>query len=292
MNMVRFIDAETRVVVQGITGRQGRFHTRLMLEYGTKIVAGVTPGKGGDSVEGVPVYDTIAEALDRHKIDASIIFVPAPYAPDAVYEALDASLDPIVVITEGIPIRDTMEFVARARRSDITIIGPNTPGVIKVGECKLGIMPARVFTRGRVGIISRSGTLTYEIADHISRIGLGESTCVGLGGDPITGLDFIDALRWFEEDPQTDAVVLIGEIGGDAEERAAEFIAEGGFTKPAVAYIAGRTAIPGKRMGHAGAIIQGERGTARSKIEALESVEVPVAEKPSDVAKLLKRLLS
>ena len=263
-----------------------------MLEYGTKIVAGVTPGKGGDSVEGVPVYDTIAEALDRHRIDASIIFVPAPYAPDAVYEALDAGLDPIVVITEGIPIRDTMEFVARARKSDITIIGPNTPGVIKVGECKLGIMPARVFTRGKVGIISRSGTLTYEIADHISRIGLGESTCVGLGGDPITGLDFIDALRWFEEDPQTDAVVLIGEIGGDAEERAAEFIAGGGFTKPADAYIAGRTAIPGKRMGHAGAIIQGERGTARSKIEALESAEVPVAEKPSDVASLLKRLLS
>ncbi|RLI08325.1 succinate--CoA ligase subunit alpha [Candidatus Bathyarchaeota archaeon] len=290
--MVRFVDAETRVVVQGITGRQGRFHTKLMLEYGTKIVAGVTPGKGGESVEGVPVYDTIAEALDRHRIDASIIFVPAPYAPDAVYEALDAGLDPIVVITEGIPIRDTMEFVARARRSDITIIGPNTPGVIKVGECKLGIMPARVFTRGKVGIISRSGTLTYEIADHISRIGLGESTCVGLGGDPITGLDFIDALRWFEEDPQTNAVVLIGEIGGDAEERAAEFIAEGGFTKPAVAYIAGRTAIPGKRMGHAGAIIQGERGTARSKIEALESAEVPVAEKPSDVARLLRRLLS
>jgi len=290
--MVRFVDAETRVVVQGITGKQGRFHTKLMLEYGTKIVAGVTPGKGGDSVEGVPVYDTVAEALDRHRIDASIIFVPAPYAPDAVYEALDAGLDPIVVITEGIPIRDTMEFVARARKSDITIIGPNTPGVIKVGECKLGIMPARVFTRGKVGIISRSGTLTYEIADHISRIGLGESTCVGLGGDPITGLDFIDALRWFEEDPQTDAVVLIGEIGGDAEERAAEFIAGGGFTKPAVAYIAGRTAIPGKRMGHAGAIIQGERGTARSKIEALESAEVPVAEKPSDVARILKRLLS
>jgi len=290
--MVRFVDAETRVVVQGITGRQGRFHTRLILEYGTKIVAGVTPGKGGESVEGVPVYDTIAEALDRHRIDASIIFVPAPYAPDAVYEALDAGLDPIVVITEGIPIRDAMEFIARARRSDITIIGPNTPGVIKVGECKLGIMPARVFTRGRVGIISRSGTLTYEIADHISRIDLGESTCVGLGGDPITGLDFIDALKWFEDDPQTEAVVLIGEIGGDAEERAAEFIADGGFTKPAVAYIAGRTAIPGKRMGHAGAIIQGERGTARSKIEALEAADVSVAERPSDVARILKKLLS
>ncbi|RJS87394.1 succinate--CoA ligase subunit alpha [Candidatus Bathyarchaeota archaeon] len=290
--MVRFVDGETRVLVQGITGRQGRFHTKLMLEYGTRIVAGVTPGKGGESVEGVPVYDTVAEAMDRHRIDASIIFVPAPYAPDAVYEALDAGLDPIVVITEGIAVRDTMMFVAKARRSGVTIIGPNTPGVIKVGECKLGIMPASVFKRGRVGVISRSGTLTYEIADHISSIGLGESTCVGLGGDPITGLDFIDVLKWFEDDPETEAVVLIGEIGGDAEERAAEFIAEGGFTKPAVAYIAGRTAIPGKRMGHAGAIIQGERGTAKSKIEALEAAGVPVAEKPRDVAKLLKELLS
>jgi len=291
MRMVRFVDAETRAVVQGITGRQGRFHTRLMLEYGTKIVAGVTPGKGGETVEGVPVYDTVAEALDRHQVDASIIFVPAPYAPDAVYEALDAELNPIVVITEGIPLRDEMEMVARAMRRGITIVGPNTPGVIKVGECKLGIMPARVFTRGRVGVISRSGTLTYEIADHISRIGLGESTCVGLGGDPITGLDFIDALRWFEEDPETEAVVLIGEIGGDAEERAADFIAEGGFTKPAVAYIAGRTAKPGKRMGHAGAIIQGSRGTAQSKMEALEAAGVSVAERPSDVARLLKALL-
>ena len=290
--MVRFVDGETRVLVQGITGRQGRFHTKLMLEYGTRIVAGVTPGKGGESVEGVPVYDTVAEAMDRHRIDASIIFVPAPYAPDAVYEALDAGLDPIVVITEGIAVRDTMMFVAKARRSGVTIIGPNTPGVIKVGECKLGIMPASVFKRGRVGVISRSGTLTYEIADHISSIGLGESTCVGLGGDPITGLDFIDVLKWFEDDPETEAVVLIGEIGGDAEERAADFIAEGGFTKPAVAYIAGRTAIPGKRMGHAGAIIQGERGTAKSKIEALEAAGVPVAEKPRDVAKLLKELLS
>jgi len=290
--MVRFVDGETRVLVQGITGRQGRFHTKLMLEYGTRIVAGVTPGKGGESVEGVPVYDTVAEAMDRHRIDASIIFVPAPYAPDAVYEALDAGLDPIVVITEGIAVRDTMMFVAKARRSGVTIIGPNTPGVIKVGECKLGIMPASVFKRGRVGVISRSGTLTYEIADHISSIGLGESTCVGLGGDPITGLDFIDVLKWFEDDPETEAVALIGEIGGDAEERAADFIAEGGFTKPAVAYIAGRTAIPGKRMGHAGAIIQGERGTAKSKIEALEAAGVPVAEKPRDVAKLLKELLS
>lgn len=289
--MVRFVDAETRVLVQGITGRQGRFHTRLMLDYGTRVVAGVTPGKGGESLEGVPVYDTVAEALDRHRVDASIIFVPAPYAPDAVYEAIDAGLDPIVVITEGIPIRDAIEMVARATSKGVTIIGPNTPGVIKVEECKLGIMPVRVFTRGRVGVISRSGTLTYEIADHISRIGLGESTCVGLGGDPITGIDFIDALRWFEEDLETEAVAIIGEIGGEAEERAAEFITEGGLTKPAVAYIAGRTAIPGKRMGHAGAIIQGTRGSAQSKIEALEAADVPVAERPSDVARHLYRLL-
>lgn len=288
---MRFVNSQTRVLVHGITGRQGRFHTRLMLDYGTRVVAGVTPGKGGESVEGIPVYDTVAEAMDRHRIDSSIIFVPALYAPDAVYEAIEACLDPIVVITEGIPIRDTMEMVAWASRRGVTVIGPNTPGVIKVGECKLGIMPARVFERGRVSIISRSGTLTYEIADHISHIGLGESTCVGLGGDPITGIDFVDALRWFEEDPETEAVALIGEIGGEAEERAAEFIAEGGFTKPAVAYIAGRTAIPGKRMGHAGAIIQGSRGTARSKIEALESADVPVAERPSDVARLLKKLL-
>ena len=291
MNMVRFVKKGTRVLVQGITGTQGRFHTRLMLDYGTDIVAGVTPGRGGEEVEGVPVYDTVAEAQQEHSVDASIIFVPAPFALDAALEAVEAGLDPVVVITEGIPVRDSIELVARARQRGVTIVGPNTPGVIKAGECKLGIMPAQVFRRGPVGVISRSGTLFYEIAAHISRSGLGESTCVGLGGDPVVGLDFIDVLKWFEEDPETEAVALIGEIGGDAEERAAEFIAQGGFTKPVAAYIAGRAAIPGKRMGHAGAIIQGASGTAQSKMEALRAAGVAVGERPGDVAKALLKLL-
>ena len=290
--MARFVEKGTRVLVQGITGTQGRFHTKLMLDYGTEVVAGVTPGRGGGEVEGVPVYDTVVEAQQEHRVDASIIFVPAPFALDAVLEAVEARLDPVVVITEGIPVRDSIELVARARRSGVTIVGPNTPGVIKADDCKVGIMPAQVFRRGSVGIASRSGTLFYEIAAHVTRIGLGESTCIGLGGDPIVGLDFIDVLRWFEEDPQTEAVALIGEIGGDAEERAADFIAGGGFTKPIAAYIAGRTAVPGKRMGHAGAIIQGASGTAESKMEALRAAGVAVGERPGDVAKALLKLLS
>lgn len=290
--MVKFVDCGTRVLVQGITGTQGRFHTRLMLEYGTEIVAGVTPGRGGGEVEGISVYDTIAEAQLEHPADASIIFVPAPYALDAALEAVEAEINPIVIITEGIPVRDTIEFLARAKQREITIIGPNTPGVAKAGECKVGIMPASVLQKGEVGIISRSGTLFYEVAAHIARRGLGESTCVGLGGDPVVGLDFVDVLRWFDEDPDTEAVALIGEIGGDAEEKAAEFIAGGGLTKPAAAYIAGRTAIPGKRMGHAGAIIQGTVGTAQSKMEALRKAGVAVGERPGDIAKALQRLLS
>jgi len=262
-----------------------------MLEYGTDIVAGVTPGRGGGEVEGIPVYDAIAEAQQEHPMDASIIFVPAPYALEAALEAIEAGLDLLVIITEGIPIRDSIEIVARARRRGTTIIGPNTPGVIKAGECKLGIMPARIFQSGAVGIVSRSGTLFYEVAAHITRTGLGESTCVGLGGDPLVGLDFIDVLRWFEQNDETEAVALIGEIGGDAEETAAEFIAGGGFNKPVAAYIAGRTAIPGKRMGHAGAIIQGAAGTAQSKMEALKKAGVAVSEQPGDVAKALLRLL-
>jgi len=276
--MAKLVDRNTRVVVQGITGSQGRFHTRLMLDYGTRIVAGVTPGRGSETVEGVPVYDTIVEAQSKHEIDASIIFVPAPFAMDAALEAIEATLDPIVIITEGIPVRDTIEIVARARQEGATIIGPNCPGAIKVDECKLGIMPVQVFRRGAVGVVSRSGTLFYEIASHMTRSGLGESTCVGIGGDPVVGLDFIDLLRWFQDDEGTRAVALIGEIGGDAEERAAEFIAEGGLTKPVAAYIAGRTAIPGKRMGHAGAIIQGNTGTAQSKIDALKGAGVAVGE--------------
>lgn len=289
--MVRFIDKDTRVVVQGITGDQGLFHTRLMLNYGTRIVAGVTPGRGGQEAEGVPVYDTIREAQETHGIDASIIFVPAAFALEAALEAIEAELDPVVVITEGVPVRDSIELVAKANLRGITVVGPNTPGVIKAGESKMGIMPAKVFKKGNVGIISRSGTLFYEIAAHITKAGLGQSTCVGLGGDPVVGLDYIDMLEWFQEDPETEAVALIGEIGGDAEERAAQFIKEGGFTKPVAAYIAGRAAIPGKRMGHAGAIIQGSTGTAKSKMDALKDAGVSVGELPGQVATALRDLL-
>jgi succinyl-CoA synthetase alpha subunit len=262
-----------------------------MLDYGTRIVAGVAPGRGDQEVEGVPVYDTIAEAMEVHTPDASIVFVPAPFALDASLEAVEAGLDPVVVITEGIPVRDSIELVARAGLRDTTIVGPNCPGLIRLGECKLGIMPAQVFRKGHVGIVSRSGTLFYEIAAHITRVGLGQSMCVGLGGDPIVGLDFVDVLKWFEEDDQTEAVALVGEIGGDAEERAAEFIAEGGFSKPVASYIAGRTAVPGKRMGHAGAIIEGSSGTAEGKMRALREAGVAVGELPGEVAKDLKEKL-
>ena len=289
--MTRFIDKDTRVIVQGITGGQGKFHTHLMKEYGTKIVAGVTPGRGGQEAEGLPVYDTIRMAQENHEVDASIIFVPAPFALDAAFEAIEAELDPVVVITEGVPVRDSIEIVARAKQMGTTIVGPNTPGVIKAGESKMGIMPAQVFRKGNVGIISRSGTLFYEIASQITKAGLGQSTCVGLGGDPVVGLDYIDMLKWFQDDPETEAVALIGEIGGDAEERAAQYIAEGGFTKPVAAFIAGRAAIPGKRMGHAGAIIQGSAGTADSKISALKKAGVSVGELPGQVAKALKEIL-
>ncbi|RLI04101.1 succinate--CoA ligase subunit alpha [Candidatus Bathyarchaeota archaeon] len=289
--MTKFINKDTRVVVQGITGSQGMFHTRLMKEYGTKIVAGVTPGRGGQESEGVPVYDTIHEAQDNHDIDTSIIFVPAPFSLDAALEAIEADLDPVVVITEGIPVADSIKLVASAKAKGITIVGPNTPGVIKAGESKMGIMPAQVFKKGNVGIISRSGTLFYEIASQITRVGLGQSTCVGLGGDPVVGLDYIDMLKWFQDDPETEAVALIGEIGGDAEERAAKYIKEGGFSKPVAAFIAGRAAVPGKRMGHAGAIIQGSTGTADSKINALRKAGVAVGELPGKVAEELLRLL-
>jgi len=289
--MVRLIDGGTRVVVQGLTGAQGQFHARLMKEYGTRVVAGSVPGRGGQVFEGIPVYDTVAEAQEEHEVDASIIFVPAPFALDAALEAMEADLDPVVVITEGIPVRDSIELVAKARLRGVTIVGPNTPGLIKAGECKMGIMPAQVFSRGGVGVVSRSGTLFYEIAAHITRVGLGQSTCVGLGGDPVVGLDYIDLLRWFQNDPLTKAVALIGEIGGDAEERAARFIMDGGFTKPVAAYIAGRAAVPGKRMGHAGAIIQGSSGTAESKISALKEAGAQVGDLPSQVAEALRRLL-
>ncbi len=285
--MAILVGSDTRAIVQGITGRQGSFHTKLMLDYGTRIVAGVTPGKGGQSVWGVPVYDTVREALAEHDASASIVFVPARFAKDAVMEAIEAGLELVVVITEHIPVRDTMEFLAHARREDVVVIGPNTPGIITPGECKLGVMPGHVFERGRVGMVSRSGTLTYEIAAQLTRAGLGQSTCLGIGGDPVVGLTFTEVLEMFEEDPETEAVVLIGEIGGNLEELAADYIRERGFPKPVVAFIAGRTAPPGKRMGHAGAIIMGRAGTAESKIKALEAAGVRVARTPKEVAALM-----
>jgi len=286
-----FVGKHTRAIIQGITGGQGSFHTRLMLDYGTRIVAGVTPTKGGTQVHGVPVYDTVEESLKKHEANASIIFVPAPFAADAAFEAIEAELKTIVIITEHIPVKDAIQVVARAKQAKATIIGPNTPGIIAPNECKLGIMPAHVFRRGVVGVASRSGTLTYEIATGLSVSGLGQSTCIGLGGDPIVGLSFVDVLKEFERDSQTKAVALIGEIGGNLEELAAEYIAKEGYSKPVEAFIAGRTAPPGKRMGHAGAIIMGRTGTAASKIEAFKRSGVDVAEKPRDVAKLLAERL-
>lgn len=288
-NLGIIIDKNTRAIVQGITGTQGSFHTKLMLEYGTKIVAGVTPGKGGTQIHGVPVYDTVEEAKEKHAANASIIFVPAPFAADATLEALENGIKTIVIITEHIPIKDAINIMTYAKQVNATIIGPNTPGIITLPECKLGIMPSHVFKQGSVGMVSRSGTLTYEIAASLTRKKLGQSTCIGLGGDPITGLNFIDALKMFEKDSYTKAVVLIGEIGGNLEELAAEYIAREKYPKPVVAYIAGRSAPPGKRMGHAGAIVMGQAGTAESKIEAFKNSGVKVAEKPSDVAELLTR---
>jgi len=283
------IDKEPKVVVQGITGREGTLHTASMLSYGTGIVAGVTPGKGGQQVQGVPVYNTVSEAVKGHGVDTSIAFVPAGLARGAVLEAIGAGIKTVVVITEGIPQKDSIEIIAQAGKKDVVVIGPNTPGLISPpNRVKVGIMPSHIFRPGIVGIGSRSGTLTYEIAWHISEAGLGQSTCIGIGGDAITGLDFINLLEAFRDDEPTRGVVLIGEIGGNAEELAAAYIGETDYPKPVVAYIAGRLAPPEKRMGHAGAIVMAGMGTARSKIDAFAAAGVPVAEKPSDIAKLLK----
>jgi len=282
-----FVNTHTRAIVQGITGTQGSFHTELMLGYGTQIVAGVTPGKGGTQVHNVPVYDTVEEALKEHKADASVIFVPAPFAAEAAFEAFEGGLKTLVIITEHIPVRDAVQVMARAKQQGAVVIGPNTPGIITPDECKLGIMPSHVFRQGIVGIASRSGTLTYEIAWGLSTKGLGQSACIGLGGDPVVGLSFVEVLKEFEGDSHTKAVVLIGEIGGNMEEQAAEFISTEGYAKPMVAFVAGRTAPSGRRMGHAGAIVMGKAGTAQSKIEAFKAAGVGVAEKPSDVAKML-----
>ncbi|TXT56496.1 MAG: succinyl-CoA synthetase, NAD(P)-binding, alpha subunit [Candidatus Thorarchaeota archaeon] len=285
------VDKDTRVIIQGITGSQGTFHTEAMLEYGTKIVAGMTPGKGGEEVHGIPVYDSVTQAKKDHDITASVIFVPAPFAGDAAMEAIDADLNPVVLITEHVPVKDEIRVIHAAKKKGITIIGPNTPGIITPGDKqKLGIMPGHVFSSGEVGLMSRSGTLTYEIAAGMTQAGIGISTAIGLGGDPCVGLTPAEGVRLFKDDKKTKALVLVGEIGGDAEERAAAYVKEN-YDRPVVAFIAGRTAPPGKRMGHAGAIISGSSGTAAAKIKAFNNADVPVAERPSDVAKLLKEVM-
>ena len=285
------IDKETKVIVQGITGREGQFHTQAMRAYGTKILAGTTPGKGGQEVDGIPVFDSVADAkVEFPALNASIIFVPARFAADAAAEALDAGLRVVTVITEHIPVHNEIRFIELARRQNSYIIGPNTPGIITPGQSKLGIMPAHVFKPGRVGLISRSGTLTYEVAASLTEAGFGQSTAIGLGGDPIVGMSFVDALKLFEEDKDTDATVLIGEIGGSAEEEAAAYIKEH-VSKPVVAYIAGRTAPKGKRMGHAGAIVSGKTGTADGKIQALKKAGVTVIARPIDVDETLQKIL-
>lgn len=282
------INKETRVVVQGITGYQGEFHTARMLEFGTQVVAGVTPGKGGMQVHGVPVFETVAEAVRSTGANAACVFVPARFAMDAALEAIEARLDPVAIITEGIPVHDVLPVVELARQRSVRVVGPNCPGVTSPGRSKIGIMPNDLFTPGPAGVISRSGTLTYEIVAALTRERIGQSTAVGLGGDPVVGMSFTDALRLFQDDPETEVVVLIGEIGGSAEEEAARFITAH-VTKPVVGYIAGRTAPPGKRMGHAGAVISGSEGTAAAKIEALQGAGVKVAALPGDVADLVRK---
>ena len=286
------INASTRAIVQGITGKQGSYQTKLMLDYGTKILAGVSPGKGGTTINGLPVFDTVKETIDSYSPNASIIFVPAKFAQDAVLEAVASKIKIIVAITEHIPIKDAINVMANAAQSHISIIGPNTPGIITPGECKLGIMPSNIFTPGSVGLVSRSGTLAYEVAASLRAKGLGESTCLGVGGDPVVGLNFIEALELFKYDAKTKAVILIGEIGGNMEELTAQYIAQVRYSKPVVAYVAGSFAPPGKRMGHAGAIIMGKQGTAQSKIDAFSSAGVKIAEKPSDIARFVSELLA
>ncbi len=283
------VNKDTRLVVQGITGREGEFHARQMVDYGTNVVAGVTPGKGGGWVAGIPVFDTVSEAVNATEANASIIYVPARFAPDAILEAADAGIEIVVCITEGIPVLDMIRVRAHLDCVETRLIGPNCPGIITPGEAKVGIMPGHIHMPGPVGLVSRSGTLTYEVVYALTEKGLGQSTAIGIGGDPIIGTDFIDVLTLFEEDPQTKQVVLIGEIGGTDEQRAAEFIARR-MSKPVTAFIAGQTAPPGKRMGHAGAIIEGGEGTAAEKVAAFEAVGVRVAEHPAEIAELVAQL--
>jgi succinyl-CoA synthetase alpha subunit len=288
--MAILVNKNTRVLVQGITGRDGSFHTKLMLEYGTNIVAGVTPGKGGSDYLGIPIFDTVKEAVKKTSPNTSIIFVPPQFAVDAIYEAADNGISLIVVITEGIPIHDMVKVKNYLDRKGVRLIGPNCPGIITPNECKVGIMPSHIFRRGKIGVVSRSGTLTYEIVNQLTINGFGQSTAIGIGGDPIIGSKFVDILKLFNEDNETEAVVLIGEIGGTDEQDAAEYIKKE-FKKPVVAFIAGRTAPPERRMGHAGAIIAGSEGTAEEKIRAFENAGVKVASLPEEVPKLLKELI-
>ena len=279
------IDTDTKLVISGLTGREGTFHGLRNRDYGTQVVAGVTPGKGGQDVEGIPVYDSIAESVSEQGANTSMIFVPARFATASINEAIDSGVDTVIAITEGIPVMDMMPTYWRAREKGVRLIGPNCPGVLSPGKASVGIIPAQFFDPGRIGVISKSGTLTYQIGNELKHAGAGNSSIVGIGGDPIVGSDFIDILTLYENDPETDLIVMVGEIGGDAEERAAEFIAES-ISKPVVAYIAGFTAPPGKQMGHAGAIISGSSGTAQAKKEALEAKGVRVGESPTEAAKI------
>lgn len=285
--MAILIDGDTRLLVQGLTGKEGRFHALRNRDYGTSLVAGVTPGKGGQDVDGVPVFDTVAEAAAETKANASLVFVPPSFAADAILEAADAGLPVIVCITEGIPVLDMARVYGYLRGRGHVLIGPNCPGLISPGKANVGIIPGEICAEGTVGMVSRSGTLTYQIINELTGRGIGQSTCVGIGGDPIVGTGYVDILARFQEDPETQAAILIGEIGGDEEERAADYIRDN-MTKPVVAYVAGFTAPPGKRMGHAGAIITGSKGTARAKAEAFEAVGVKVGRNPTEVAELVQ----
>jgi succinyl-CoA synthetase alpha subunit len=282
------VDNDTRLVVQGLTGSEGRFHGLRNRAYGTDVVAGVTPGKGGQDVEGIPVFDTVAEAVDEAGANASLVFVPARFAVDAIYEAVDAGIATIVCITEHIPAHDMLRVYAYIRLRGVTLVGPNCPGVLSSGKANVGIIPAEIFSEGAVGLVSRSGTLTYQIGHELTQLGLGNSTIVGIGGDPVVGASFVDVLERFEADPETEYVVLVGEIGGNEEEKAARFVAEQ-MSTPVLAYIAGFSAPPGKKMGHAGAIISGTSGTAQAKKEALEAAGITVGTTPTEVAQLVAR---
>ncbi len=284
------VNKNTKVICQGITGEQGTFHTRQMVAYGTKMVGGVTPGKGGTNVDGIPVFDTVDEAVKKAGANASVIYVPAAFAGDAIMEAVDAGIELVICITEGIPVLDMVKVNRFMGGKKSRLIGPNCPGVITPEECKIGIMPGHIHKAGRIGVVSRSGTLTYEAVDQLTRLGLGQSTCVGIGGDPVNGTNFVDVLEMFAKDKKTEAVVMIGEIGGTAEEEAAEFVKKK-MKKPVVGYIAGVTAPKGKRMGHAGAIISGGKGTAAEKMEAMKKAGIKVCNSPADIGKTMAKAI-